>query len=136
MIKATIKSAVLYVRKVKISPQILLAHSMALEKATAKCPIKRVVVKTYSISQNSPDFNDISSNDISDYGHGYTLFAFDITPDLCDGDHFNLLKSGLLLLEFQFASNLVQPIHLIVYMEFDNLIEINASRKIIKDYQI
>lgn len=80
----------------------------------------------------------LHGNDISrrDYGNGYTLFAFDITPDLCSGDHFNLLKSGSLLLELSFAENLIQPIHLIVYMEFDNLIEINASRKIIKDYQI
>ena len=219
LIKAKIKSAVLYVRKVKISPQILLAHSMALEKATAKYPIKRVVVKSYTISQNMPDFTtpnlsstvlptrvivgmvdskafngsfkhnpfnfqhfnlkqiqltldsknipyykpldfDFSTNkylrgyytlfegidrpvflhgnDISrkDYANGYTLFAFDITPDLCSGDHFNLLKSGSLLLELSFAENLQQPINLIVYMEFDNLIEINASRKIIKDYQI
>lgn len=218
-IRAKIKSAMLYVRKVKISPQILLAHSMALEKATAKYPIKRVVVKTYTISQNMPDFTtpNLSSsvlptrvivgmvdskafngsylhnpfnfqhfnlkqiqltldsknipyykpldfdfgsnkylrgyytlfegidrpvflhgNDISryDYGNGYTLFAFDITPDLCSGDHFNLLKSGSLLLELSFAKNLSQPVHLVVYMEFDNLIEINASRKIIKDYQI
>lgn len=217
--RAKIRSAVLFVRKAKINPQILLAHSMALEKATAKYPIKRSVVKTYTIGQNMPDFTtpNLSStvlptriiagmvdsrafngsykynpfnfqhfnlkqiqltldsknipyykpfdfdfktnknlrgyyslfegidkpvflhgNDITrkDYAHGYTFFAFDITPDLCSGDHFNLLKSGSLVLELSFAENLAQPIHLIVYMEFDNMIEINAARKIIKDYQI
>lgn len=218
-LRAKIKSAVLFVRKAKISPQIILAHSMALEKATAKYPIKRVVVKTFTISQNMPDFStpnlsttvlplrviaglvdsrafngsfkhnpfnfqhfnlrqiqlsldsknvpyykpldfDFSTNkylrgyntlfegidkpvflhgnDISrkDYANGYCLFAFDLSPDLCSGDHFNLLKTGNLILELSFARNLEQPIHLIVYMEFDNMIEINSARKIIKDYQI
>ena len=27
----------------------------------------------------------------SDYGSGYTLFAFDLTPDHCPGDHFQLI---------------------------------------------
>ena len=80
----------------------------------------------------------MNGNDISryDFAHGYSLFAFDISPDLCSGDHFNLLKTGVLSLELSFAQNLEHPVHLIVYLEFDNLIEISSSRKIIKDYQI
>ena len=77
--------------------------------------------------------NDISLND---YANGYTLFAFDITSDLCSGDHFNLIKTGDLKLELIFSKNLEQPVLLIVFMEFDNLIEIDSARKIIKDYQI
>jgi len=218
-VKVKINSALLYVRKAKISPQILLAHSMALEKATAKYPIKRVVVNTYTISQNMPNFTTpnlsssvlplrvivglvdskafngsfkhnpfnfqhfnlrqiqltldsknipyykgldfdyesnrclrgyytlfegidkpvfMNGNDISrnEYPYGYTLYAFDISPDLCSGDHFNLLKTGSLVLDLAFSKNLEQPVTLIVYMEYDNMIEIDSARKIIKDYQI
>ena len=75
----------------------------------------------------------ISGNDISlkDYANGYTLFAFDISPDLCSGDHFNLLKTGELKLELTFSKNLEQPVSLTVYMEFDNLIEIDSAINII-----
>ena len=30
------------------------------------------------------------------YKVGNTLYAFDLTPDLCSADHFNLLKDGSL----------------------------------------
>lgn len=30
----------------------------------------------------------------SDYHQGYTLFAFDLTPDHCPGDNFELIKQG------------------------------------------
>ena len=30
------------------------------------------------------------------YMQGHTLYAFDLTPDLCSADHFNLLKGGSL----------------------------------------
>ena len=55
-VKAKINSAILYIRRAKISPQVLLAHSMALEKTTAKYPIKRTVVNSYTINQNMPNF--------------------------------------------------------------------------------
>ena len=44
-----IKSAVMRVRRVKISPQILIAHSKILSKTTAKYPISRVEMKSYTI---------------------------------------------------------------------------------------
>lgn len=45
----TILDAILYVRKIKINPSILIAHARALSVATAKYPITRVDVKTISI---------------------------------------------------------------------------------------
>ena len=40
---------VAYVRKVKLSPSVFLAHAKALERGTAKYPLKRVVCKTFTI---------------------------------------------------------------------------------------
>ena len=214
-----IKNSSLYVRKARISPEIILAHSMALEQATAKYPLKRVVVNSYTIAPNVQNFTSpnlstsvlptrvivglvdsrafagdyafnpfnfehfnlrqilltldsknvpyykgieldyknnkyirgyyslfegidnvvfINGNSISrdDYPHGYALYAFDISPDLCSSDHFNLLKTGNLVLDLSFETNLTNSVTLIVYTEFDNMIEINKSRKVFKDYQI
>ena len=35
------------------------------------------------------------------YKEGHTLYAFDLTPDLCSADHFNLLRDGSLDLDVQ-----------------------------------
>ena len=39
-----------------------------------------------------------ASNGISydNYKNGHTVYAFDLSPDLCSADHFNLLKDGSL----------------------------------------
>ena len=39
------------------------------------------------------------------YKAGHTLYAFDLTPDLCSADHFNLLKDGSLDLDVQIEAN-------------------------------
>ena len=44
------------IRRVKISNAVMLAHAMALEQKTAKYPIKRVLVKSFVISQSSDVF--------------------------------------------------------------------------------
>ena len=75
-------------------------------------------------------------NEISrtDYGQGYTLYAFDLTPDLTCGGHFNLQKQGNLRLEVNFRQPLAQTINVLVYAEFENIIEIDKSRNVIFDY--
>ena len=70
----------------------------------------------------------------SDYGQGYTLFTFDLTPDHCPGDHFELIKQGNLRVELHFAQPLANTVNLIIYAEFQNLIEIDASRNVLYDY--
>jgi hypothetical protein len=51
-VKAEIMDASLLVRKVRISPTVLLAHNRALEKSTAKYPMTRVDVKTITIPKD------------------------------------------------------------------------------------
>ena len=80
--------------------------------------------------------NEDQGTDISrsDYGNGYTLYAFDLTPDLACGGHFNLQKQGNLRLEMNFRQPLAQTINVIVYAEFENIIEVDKSRNIVFDY--
>lgn len=47
--KTVITHASMFVRKVKLNPAVALAHEKALEKGTAKYPLKRVVQKTFAI---------------------------------------------------------------------------------------
>ena len=51
-----------------------------------------------------------------DYGSGYTLFCFDLTPDQCSGDHFQLIKRGNLRVELHFAEPLPKTVNLIIYL--------------------
>jgi len=51
--RSLITHASLFVRKVRLNPALELAHEKALQQGTAKYPIKRVNLKTFSISQGS-----------------------------------------------------------------------------------
>ena len=64
-----------------------------------------------------------------DYSNGYTLYAFDLTPDLAEGGHFNLLRQGNVRLELKFGVGLVETANVIVYSEFENIIEIDKQLK-------
>ena len=54
--KIKILSAVMRIRKVKISPSVYLAHAKVLETAMAKYPIKRVICKTFTVPAGHLDF--------------------------------------------------------------------------------
>ena len=217
--KVVIQEAVLRMRKVKVSPTVILEHSTALRKTTAKYPIQRVDCKVFSIpagnmsinqdnlflgnvpqriiiamvdtdayngtlrknpfnfkhynanflglyldgeqipsrplklNYNTADgLNDImgyyslftgtgksfhdSGNQISreEYSRGNTLYCFNITPDLSDDAHLQLMKSGSLRLEVQFDQALTETINVIVYAQFQSLIQIDAQRNVICDF--
>ncbi|GBN88412.1 hypothetical protein AVEN_170570-1 [Araneus ventricosus] len=51
--KAVLEKISLLVRKVRVSPGVILGHVKALEKETAKYPINRVLCKVYSVPDGS-----------------------------------------------------------------------------------
>lgn len=65
-----------------------------------------------------------------EYPEGYTMYAFDLSPDLSAGPHVSALKQGNLRLGFQFAEGLPSTVNCIIYAEFDSIIEIDANRNI------
>ncbi|GBN72875.1 Uncharacterized protein F54H12.2 [Araneus ventricosus] len=213
--KVVLEKISLFVRKVRVSPGVILGHVKALEKETAKYPINRVLCKVYSVPQGSMsmvqdnifvgqmpkriivgcvendafhgtlqkspyDFKHFDMNFIGvyvdgqsvkhnplelnfdknnyikgyyslfsgtdkfgpdqglfisreEYINGDTLFAFNLSPDLCKGEHFNLIKHSNLRLEIKFTKALPQTICVLIYAEFDNVIEINKTRNILYD---
>jgi len=70
----------------------------------------------------------------ADFSQGYSLFAFDLSPDLSEGGHLSLLRKGNLKVELKFGAGLPNPVIVLVYAEFDNLIEITRERNILFDY--
>ena len=67
--------------------------------------------------------------------NGHALYCFDLTPDfssLC-GHHFSVIKSENLRLELGFEVGLSITGNVLVYSEFDNVIEINKDRKVTRN---
>ena len=52
-----IDSAIMFERKVKLSPSVFLAHAKVLENSTAKYPIRQAVCKTVTIPDTFRDIN-------------------------------------------------------------------------------
>ena len=86
-----------------------------------------------------------ASNGISydNYKIGNTLYAFDLTPDLCSADHFNLLKDGSLDLDVHLEkepggalTTSAAGYTAMFYLEFDNIIEITKERQVLVDYKL
>ena len=214
--KLVILSASLFVKRVKVSSSVRLAHAEALQVSNAKYAVDRVALKVYSIPQGTrltqqqnlflgqlpklviigfvdntafsglygsnpfnfkhysinyaalvhdgavipakpytPSFGtsnfireylglvSITGKHLRDsgvvvsregYAGGYTLFAFDLTPDLEDGDHYNLIKNGNLKAEIRFAEALPVNVNMIVFSVFDSVIQVNHARQILFDY--
>ena len=214
--KVQIVDAVLFASKVVLSPTVQMAHIKALEKGTAKYPIRLVDCNVYSIPQgamsrthdnlflgtlpkrlilwcidndayngeysknpfnaknNAINFMAIyvdgrqvpakplqptletgsyirsyvnlfsatgkqtqdEGNELSrdDFDKGYTFLGFDLTPDGCDGSCFHLTRKGNLRIEMHFAAALEQTVNVIVYGEFEAVLEIDKGRNIIYNY--
>ena len=66
-----------------------------------------------------------------EYANGYTLFVFDLIPDLCLGDHVQPIKNGNVSIECRFGTPLETAINIVVLVEFQSLIEIDANRCLI-----
>ncbi|KAL0152653.1 hypothetical protein M9458_052376 [Cirrhinus mrigala] len=62
-----------------------------------------------------------------DFLKGYTLYAFNLTPDEDCGQHISLIKSGNIRLEARFKQPLPHTINLIVYAVFDSIVEVSWS---------
>ena len=66
-----------------------------------------------------------------DYPSGTALYGFDITPDESTGGNFQLLKEGKISLELKLKKAQSFPLTIVVYYEFDSLIQITHDRSVI-----
>ena len=68
--------------------------------------------------------------DREEFKQGHTLYCFDLTPDLSSssGHHYSIAKRGNLRVEMGFDKVLPFTGNVIVYSEFESIIEINNER--------
>ena len=90
-------------------------------------PYLNLFTSTGKVSQD--EGNGLTRDDFRD---GYTFFGFDLTP--CDGSCFHLVQKGNLRIEMHFDAALQQTINVVVYAEFESVLEIDKSRNIINDF--
>jgi hypothetical protein len=81
--------------------------------------------------ENRDEGNDI---DRTDFASGYALYAFDLSPDLSENDHFNLTRQGTVRLDMKFANALPNTVTVVTYAEFENIIEIDRNRNVVFDF--
>lgn len=72
----------------------------------------------------------------SDYGKGYTIIVFDLSPTLCDGTYWDPDKSGDVSLSLAFEKNLTESVTLIAYLEFNSLVEITKNKKVVPHFSV
>ena len=71
-----------------------------------------------------------------EYKNGYTLFCFDLNPDISSSAHFSPLSDGIIDLAFTKKNPHKISYTCIFYCEYDNIIELNKHRQPSFDYII
>ncbi|XP_074604008.1 uncharacterized protein F54H12.2-like [Brevipalpus obovatus] len=75
--------------------------------------------------------------DMQEYKDGKTLFAFDLSPDTTLGAEsgtLSLIKRRDARVEVRFKNSLDVAVHMIVFAQYDNLLQIDKYRNIMIDY--
>ena len=89
-----------------------------------------------SLNQNRTDTYMTLNYD--DFAKESSIFAFDFSPDLSNGPgsagHVNCLQYGTLRLHFRFAKQLEDAVNVLMYCEFDNMIEVDANRNAVTNF--
>jgi hypothetical protein len=214
-----IQAASLFCRRVKISPDVLIAHNKVLATTPARYPINRVDIKHFTLPSGvstpsidalftgqlpirvvvgfiknealngnsklnpfnfehfnlnylslnldgvpvngrafTPSFSDENPNCLlsyfstfagtgiftsddgwginrDDYSQGYMLHVWDLTSDNSANVHqWSLRRNGVLGLDMRFAKALEQSVSVIVYGEFQNLVQIDFNRTVYTDF--
>ena len=74
---------------------------------------------------------DISRDE---YAQGNTLYAFDLTPDMCNStEYFNVVQRGSLSVALTFDNSENPNVAMVCYGAFENVIRIDSERNVIYD---
>jgi len=74
--------------------------------------------------------------DREDYADGYALYAFDLTADLGEDDHFSLVREGSVRLALKFRQALATTVTVIAYAEFENVVEVDRNRNVVFYFRV
>ena len=70
-----------------------------------------------------------------EFPNGYSIYAFDLTTDMCGSSpHFNVVQKESLTVDIKFSAAPGSAVSLVCYGEFENLIQIDSERNVVYDY--
>lgn len=81
---------------------------------------------------NQSDDFDITTNE---YANGYSLYAFNLTPDLHIVGHAQTFHDGQLRLEIKFANATAVTLNVLVLGVFDGRVDITKTRNVLCDWK-
>ena len=91
----------------------------------------------YDLFANTVSCSDVGSAiDIETFASSCNLYGFDLTAD-CSGSashHLNIVKQGTLGLNLTFEKPLTISISVVIYLEYQQLIEIDRTRNILINF--
>jgi len=64
------------------------------------------------------------------------LYAFDLTADLGEDDHFSLVRQSSVRLALKLSRALKATVTVIADAEFENVIEINRNRNVVFNFRV
>lgn len=71
----------------------------------------------------------------NDYQRGSTLYAFNISPTLCNGQYKDPERSGNINIACKFKENIPSPLTLCAYLQFEGAISINPAKQVTSNFQ-
>lgn len=99
---------------------------------------KKLYIQSYNTLFTGTGINwGDSGNGISreDFIGGYNINIFDLTPDQSSNDtHYSQGSTGSLRIEVQFEKALTEPITAVVFLEYNNIVELDKHRTVSIDY--
>ena len=73
--------------------------------------------------------------DYNDFGNGNTILVFDLTArGECNSEQFTVRKLKNVRINLKYSNALTETINLILYGEFDGVLQIDANRNVVTDY--
>lgn len=67
------------------------------------------------------------------YAGGMFMIPFDLSPDLCNGYHAHLKKSGVINLELNFTEAIANPFYVIAFATYDNVMLLDRDNNVKTD---
>ena len=71
--------------------------------------------------------NDLDICPEKDFPNGYAIYGFDLTPDLSNDCHFQLVHEGKLSLEIKLDHSSTSSITVVCYFEYDSILSIDSD---------
>lgn len=99
---------------------------------------KKFMFEYQALMQTLNIYNKTDDVDIDpeDFSGGYTIFGFNLTPDLNIAGHAQTSRDGNLRLDIRFSKALAQTVNVIIMGIFDGSVEITKLRQVQCDWKV